>query len=79
MTVITVCSYQFDQSDFHTKLKPRILGYLRDHGVDYRKIGQNPDITCKKGMVILTGQTKKGGQVKTDILFTDILDDLGLL
>ncbi|WP_242112317.1 hypothetical protein [Luteimonas aquatica] len=78
MTNISVCGYEFDKNDFHRILKPRVLAYLREQEIDYSKIGDNPDITCKKGIVILTGQ-HGGGKVDTGIRFRQILADLGYL
>lgn len=78
MPLITVCGFQFDQNDFHRILKPKILQYLKVHGVNFAGIGSNPDITCKKGLLILTGQ-RGGGKVDTNIELAAILKDLGYL
>ena len=76
---ITVCGHRFDQKDFHRILKPKVLQYLSEAGINYSKIGKNPDISCKQGKVILTGQKRSGGQIATGIKFNQILSDLGFL
>ncbi len=78
MPKITLGGWEFDQTDFHRILKPKILSYLEQKGYDVRKIGSNPDIKVKQGKVILEGQ-QKGGQIKTNIKFTDILEHYGYL
>ena len=79
MPNITIGGYEFDQEDFHRILKPKILKLVSEKDYNISLIGSNPDITVKKGLIILEGQSKKGGQIKTDINFAEALRELGYL
>ena len=77
-TISVGCGHRFDDSYFHHSVKPAILSYVRENGINYRRLGKNPDIKCKKDELILEGTTRQGGKVNTGISFSEMLQALNL-